>query len=204
MQNTYDKKYSQDEYYWGKRPSAICYRILQVMPPERTVRLLDIGCGEGRNAIFFARNGYEVTAFDLSPQGVEKTKRYADEARVSIEVFQANLNEFRLKEKFDIIFSTGVLHYIPPELRKEIFDNYRTFTSDNGLNAFSVFVSKPFIPRAPDAEKTAQKWLSGELFGYYHDWKIEFCEEDIFDCNSGGVPHKHAVNRMIARKVDKF
>jgi tellurite methyltransferase len=204
MQNIYDKRYSQNGYYWGKRPSAICYRILQIIPPEKTVRLLDIGCGEGRNAVFFARNGYEVTAFDLSPRGVEKTKHYADEVGVSIEVFQANLNEFRLKEKFDVIFSIGVLHYVPQESRKGMFDNYRTFTNDNGLNAFSVFVKKPFIPRAPDSEKTAHEWLSGELFGYYHDWKIEFCEEDIFDCDSSGVPHRHAINRMIAKKVDKF
>ena len=201
MQNPYDQKYDRQEYYWGKEPSPICYKILQSLPPVKPLKLLDIGCGEGRNAVFFARNGYEVTAFDLSLQGVEKTKHYADEVGVPIEVFQASLNDFRLKENFDIIFGVGVLHYVLPELRKEVFDNYRTFTNDNGLNVFSVFVRKPFIPRAPDAEKTAHKWLSGELFGYYHDWKIEFCEEEIFDCNSSGIAHKHAVNRIIARKV---
>ncbi|HDZ68862.1 MAG TPA: class I SAM-dependent methyltransferase [Phycisphaerales bacterium] len=171
------------------------------MPPERPLKLLDIGCGEGRIAIFFARNGYEVTAFDLSPQGVEKAKRYADEIGVSIKVFQANLSEFRLEEKFDILFSTGVFHYIPEELRKEIFDNYKEFTNENGLNAYSVFVKKPFIPRAPDFEKAAQSWVSGEVFSYYHDWKMESCQEEIFDCNSSGILHKHAVNRMIAGKI---
>jgi tellurite methyltransferase len=64
----------------------------------------------------------------------------------------------------------------------------------------SVFVRKPFIAKAPDAEKTAHKWISGELLTYYHDWKIEFCTEEIFNCTSSGVPHQHAVNRIIARK----
>ena len=41
--------------------------------------MLDIGCGEGRNAIFFARNGYDVTAFDLEKDGVETPIRVADE-----------------------------------------------------------------------------------------------------------------------------
>jgi tellurite methyltransferase len=174
---------------------------LELMPPERPLKLLDIGCGEGRDAVFFARNGYHVTAFDVLPIGVEKTRRMAAEAGVTIEVFQADLNEFRLTEPFDIVFSSGTLHYMLPERKAEILENYKRFTSDNGLHVFSVFVRKPFIPPAPDTESTARFWISGELFTHYHDWKIEFCTEAIFDCASGGVPHQHASNRMIARKV---
>ena len=64
VKNQYDEKYNQKSYYWGKLPSAICFEILKIMPPVRSLNLLDIGCGEGRNAVFFARNGYNVTAFD--------------------------------------------------------------------------------------------------------------------------------------------
>ena len=39
-----------------------------------------------------------------------------------------------------------------------------------------------------------------ELMSYYHDWEILFSVEEIFDCMSGGIPHKHAVNRIIARR----
>jgi tellurite methyltransferase len=201
LQNTYDKQYNQEEYYWGKKPSALCHKILEMMPPEKPLKVLDVGCGEGRNAVFFAKNGYEVTAFDLSPQGVEKTKLYADEIGVKIKAFQANLIKFRLEEKFDIIFSIAALHYIPLKARKEILDNYKKFTTEQGLNVHSVFVNKPFIPKAPDAQETAHLWISGEVFSYYHDWKIEFCEEEIFNCRSSGIPHKHAANRLIARKI---
>ena len=200
MKTQYDGKYSGPSYYWGINPSQICFEVLKKMPPNRRIRLLDIGCGEGRNAVFFARNGYEVSAFDLSPKGVEKTTRLAEKAGAKVTVFQADINEFRLNEEFDVLFSTGVLHYIPSSLRAEVFENYKTFTSPGGLNVFSVFVKKPFIAKAPDGEATAQKWISGELFSLYHDWRIEYCTEEIFDCNSSGVPHQHSVNRMIARK----
>ena len=200
MENVYDERYDKEGYYWGLKPSLTCLEVLRLMPPERPIRLLDIGCGEGRNAVFFARNGYDVTAFDSSAVGVEKTRRLAEEINVGIDVFQADVNEHRLTEEFDVLFSTGVLHYIPQDLREDVFSNYREFTKPGGMNVFSVLVKKPFIQEAPDGEKTAHKWISGELMSYYHDWRIEFCAEEIFDCMSSGVPHQHAVNRVIARK----
>jgi tellurite methyltransferase len=201
MPNRYEEEYRSEASYWGKKPSGLCLKVLKMMPAKNGGKLLDIGCGEGRNAVFFAQNGYEVKAFDSAAAGVEKTKHNAEKAGVQIDVFQADLNDFRLEESFDVIFSTGVLHYILPRLRKEVLDNYKNFTNSGGLNAHSVILEKPFIPRAPDAEDTAHLWRSGEIFGYYCDWQIEHCEEEIFDCNSSGVPHRHAVNRIIARKV---
>jgi tellurite methyltransferase len=171
------------------------------MPPTRRLKLLDIGCGEGRNAVFFARNGYDVTAFDLAQSGVDKTKRLAERIGVDLEVFRADINEYRLTDKFDILFSVGVLHYVPEELRQELFDNYKAFTSDNGIHMFSVFVTKPFIAPAPDSETTAKKWISGELLSHYQDWLVEYSTEEIFDCMSSGVPHKHCTDRVLARKV---
>lgn len=172
------------------------------MPPERPLKLLDIdiGCGEGRNAVFFARDGYQVSAFDLSTIGVEKTKKMAAEVGVSLVVFKADLLEYRLEESFDVLFSTGTLHYIPKELRAEILDNYKQHTNPEGMHVFSVFVSKPFIPQAPDAEANAHFWISGELLTYCHDWMIKFCTEEIIDCTSSGVPYQHDVSRIIARK----
>ena len=43
-------------------------------------------------------------------------------------------------------------------------------------------------------------WYSGELFGYYHDWLFHMCREEIFDCNSGGIPHQHCMDTLIAQK----
>lgn len=170
------------------------------MPPDRHVTLLDVGCGEGRDAVFFAGKGYSVTAFDDSPIGIEKAKRLAEKENVSIEVFVADINEFRLSYAFDVIFSTGVFQYIPEERRSDIIGNYRKFTSHDGLNALSVFVKKPFIAEAPDHETASFDWFSGELLSHYHDWKIEFTTEEIFECMSSGVPHQHAISKVIARK----
>lgn len=201
MSNIYNEEYKREGYYWGKIPSKMVYDVLKLFPPTRPVKLLDMGCGEGRDAVFFARNGFEVTAFDLAESGLEKARKMAREAGVSIKLFQADINEFRLSENYDILYSNGTLHYMLPELREEIIQNYKAHTSDNGLHVFSVFVEKPFIEKAPENEPHAQKWISGELLNHYHDWKLEYCTEEIFDCMSSGIPHKHAVNRIYARKI---
>ena len=196
----YDHFYSEKTYYWTTSPSAMCLEVLKRCPPVKPLKVLDIGCGEGRNAVFFARNGYEVHAFDISPNGVEKTRQLARMAAVDVHVFQADLNEFRIFEDFDILFSTGVLHCLHPEARNSIFENYRLKTNEGGIHAFSAFVKKPFIAQAPDADPNGHDWHSGELMSRYGEWLIEWSLEEIFDCSSSGVPHKHAVNRLIAKK----
>lgn len=197
----YEEIYVTDEYYWGVKPTSMCYDVLRIMPPDRPLKLLDIGCGEGRNAVFFAQNGYIVSAFDITRSGIEKAKRLADGHKVEINFFNADILDYRLESNYDIVFCSGVLEYIPEGLRTEIFDNYKYHTTVGGINAMNAFVKKPFIYAAPDKESSCNQYKSGELFGYYHDWRFEQCKEEIFDCMSGGKPHKHCMDTLIAVKT---
>lgn len=67
------------------------------------------------------------------------------------------------------------------------------------IDRTAVFVEKPFLATPPDWGIDEHFYISGELLTYYWDWEIVKFEETIFDCNSGGVPHKHAMDVMIAR-----
>ena len=197
----YENQYGDDDYFWGIVPSTMCLKVLELLPQDRPLKLLDIGCGEGKDSVFFARCGYEVSAFDISERGLEKVKRLADAAHVNVRAFRANIWDYRLNEYYDVLYSSGVLHYIKPELRDEVMKNYRTHVSTDGLVALHTFVTKPFIER-DDQRKIVWLWKSGELFTYFHDWYIESCSEYIFNCNSSGMPHKHAANRLFARNIE--
>ncbi len=202
----YDGRYGKEGYYWGLTPNRICYDIMKLLPPIKPYRVLDMGCGEGKDAVFFAKCGYAVTAFDLSEQGIEKAKRLAEHNKVEVRLFRADLFDYRPDTEYDIIFSSGVLHFVPEQQRKDLCDSLKEHTADNGINAMNVFVEKPFITRAPDSTRDESKrhpWRSGELFGYYHDWLFHVCREEVFDCNSGGKSHKHCMDTLIAQKVEK-
>ena len=56
-------------------------------------------------------------------------------------------------------------------------------------------------PGSTNQDANRFRWNSGELFMLYHDWKLHKTEEIIFNCNSGGIPHQHCMDIMIAEKV---
>ncbi len=200
----YEKKYEGEEFYWGIVPNEMCYEIMKLKPPIRPYKVLDMGCGEGKDAVFLAKNGYVVSAFDASENGLEKAKELARQNYVEVNFFKADINEYELDEEYDIIFSSGTLHYLSLKHRERLIQNIKAHTLNGGVHALNVFVKKPFIEMAPDSEEkelSADSWYSGELMKYYHDWMFHSSEEVIFDCNSGGIPHKHCMDMIIAEKV---
>lgn len=112
--------------------------------------------------------------------------------------FQEDILDFRLDYAFDIIFSSGVLHYLKEGLRLEVLRDYKSHTLEGGIHALNVFVHKPFLSMAADEESPDTLWRSGELAMYYHDWYLEEFSEHMFDCNSSGIPHKHCMDTLIA------
>ena len=198
MSKFYDEKYTNEDSYWGKLPSSMARIFFQRHLPANHPKLLDIGCGEGRDAVFFAQNGCRVTGFDASEVGVKKSVALAKELNLQIHFFQADINLHRLDTDFDVVFSSGALHYIPLNLRDEIIGNYKQYTKTDGVHAHTVPVYKPFLPRDPSADPMEQDWRSGEILMHYHDWEIEFFAEEIqIDVKSG---YKFPINRIIARK----
>lgn len=197
----YEKKYQNSNLYWGNEIWDRCYDVMKLIPPTRPLKLLDIGCGEGQTAVFFARNGYLVSAFDIAESGIEKGKQQARQCDIEIDFFQADALEYKLEQNYDIIYSSGLLQYIPFQDRDNVIDNWKTHTNENGIHLLNVFVEKPFIEIAPDWEEKEHFWKTGELLQYYHDWKIELTEEVIFDCDSSGISHKHCMDVLIARKI---
>jgi len=197
MSTFYDQKYGAEKFFWGTQPSSIARILFQKYPPHEDQALLDIGCGEGRDSVFFAHNGYRVAGFDSSAEGVKKSLARADELNLSIDFFQADINEYRPTDFYDVVFSSGALHYIPQILREDILFAYKRFTTVGGIHAFTVPIYKPFLPKDPQADQQEQNWRSGEILTYYHDWKIEYFTEEILDDPSGV---KFPVNRLIARE----
>lgn len=195
--------YSREEYYWGRSPSRLAKKTAEFLPADPDgQRLVDLGAGEGRDAVFFARQGFDVNAVDISPAGLQKAHRLAGDHGVEITTVEADINGFELPEPMDVVFSSGAVQFIRPAGRPRQFERFQQMTSAGGLHAVFAFVDHPDVPPAPDTTDDQYLFGRNELQSYYRDWEPLYSEEIIFDDDSGGVPHRHAARIHIAHKGD--
>ena len=198
-----EEVYGREAYYWGTEPSTLAELTAEFLPPDPSgLRLVDVGAGEGRDAVFFAERGLAVRAIDVSPAGLEKARRLADARGVEIETLEADANDLRFDDPVDVVFSTGTVQFIWPAVRPRQFERFRSATRDGGLNAIFTFVDHPDVPPAPDTTDDQRLFDRRELQGYYEGWETLHSEEVIFDDDSGGVPHQHAARIHVARKPE--
>ena len=203
IRTNYEKWYEGDDYYWGLEPGLFLEELISLCPPSPDTKVLDIGCGEGKDAVYMAQKGYNVSAFDLTENGIRKTIALAESRGVKIHAFVDDINTFDIDEQYDIIYSTGTVQYLFDENKKTFFEKLEKITKPNGIVFINVFVEKSFLSLPPDWDKEEKMWKSGELFTFFGDWKFERIDEIIFEDDSGGIPHYHCMDTIICRKVGK-
>ncbi|MBQ8140129.1 MAG: helix-turn-helix domain-containing protein [Clostridia bacterium] len=197
----YNELYKADKFFWDTVPNSLSFKILKEFPPAEYENLLELGCGEGRDSVFFGINGYNVTGIDIVRSGLDKANKRAALQNTSLNLVCSNIKHFSSKDKYDVICGYRILHYLIPEERRSIIERYKKMTRKGGVNVFTVVVDKPFIPLAPDHENNTYLFKSGELASLYYDWELLYMDEETISCNSSGIAHKHVIDSIIARKI---
>ncbi|EFW92127.1 Methyltransferase type 12 [Haladaptatus paucihalophilus DX253] len=196
------RRYGRDEFYWGTEPNGLVETVLEFAPERTAPAAIDIGSGEGRDAVYLAEQGYGVLAVDPIPNGLEKTERLAEERGVQLQTKEADINDLDFPS-MDVVYSCGALQYLRPENRDAQFERFKAATTDGGIHVLFAFVDHPGIPTPPDWGDNEHFYQPGELRGYYDDWEVLEEDELVFDDNSGGEPHQHAAETIIVEKPDE-
>ena len=197
----YEKCYEGEEYYWGLEPAAFLDDLLKTAEKAPAdLKVLDIGCGEGKDAVYMAQQGCKVSAFDITQSGIRKTKLLAEKRGVSVDAFVADINDFEIDDKFDIIYSTGTIQYLFDDCIEPFFEKIKSMVNVGGLIFLNVFVDKPFLELPPDWDKEEKMWKTGQLFTHFADWEICEMKEVIFEDYSAGIKHYHCMDTVIAKR----
>ncbi len=80
----WDERYSAEEYAYGTKPNQFLEEHVNQIPKGKVLSLAE---GEGRNAVFLAKQGYSVTAVDASIVGLNKARKLAEENSVVLSLF---------------------------------------------------------------------------------------------------------------------
>jgi SAM-dependent methyltransferase len=109
----WEKRYQAGDTPWiTHQPSRELARVLDEydIPPGRA---LELGCGDGVNAVFLARRGFEVWAVDVSETAIERAREFAGRERVSVDFRTAEVTALDgLPTPFDFIFDRGLYHVV--------------------------------------------------------------------------------------------
>ena len=110
----WEETYRSGAAAFSAEPNGTLKEFERLLSKEAGV--LDVGCGEGQNCLYLARQGWtDIDAFDLSAYGIERVRRRCEEEKLSVNAFTADLREFQFARSYDLIMSFGTLHFVSRE-----------------------------------------------------------------------------------------
>ncbi|KMQ50379.1 Tellurite resistance protein TehB [Chitinispirillum alkaliphilum] len=193
----WEKTYREDDISTFGEPSIEIKQLSQEL--DKNSKILDVGCGEGRNAIYLAENGFDVEAFDISDAGIGKLTSCADSKSLSVNAYTCSIDQFVFKSRYDCIIMHGVLHLVHRNVWENFLLEVKNHTSQNGLNIIAIFTDILPIPNDL-TDHCIGLFKDGELKNIYQDWQIEqFDSYQFTDTHPGNIIHEHAANKIIAR-----
>jgi tellurite methyltransferase len=160
-----------------------------------------LGCGEGRNALFLAEQGYDVTAVDISSNGIEKLRQIAQRRGLVIQSQIQDMRRYQWNVEYDLIVSHGCLHFIERSDWQQLLNKFKTHTRHGGYNVAAVFTDS-IAPPEDLRDYCVGLFHEAELFSYYADWRVCIQESYVKEDEHPGSPaHKHPINKIVAQRL---
>lgn len=132
--------YSGSKHELGVDPDPFVV-TLPLYIQKSKLSVLDLGCGDGRNAIHLAERGYSVTAIDNSVKAIAILRRDAQARGVRLEAIPASIVSNKIRGSFDVVLMIRVLHELMHEEALKLIDSAKKHTSPGGLNVVQVITS---------------------------------------------------------------
>lgn len=138
----YKTYHSEEGKAWaGDRPSYILGDLFEKhIKDKKVANVLEIGCGEGQNAIFLMQKGYNIEATDVSKEAINWCKKIALEKHLDPnKFFVLDALNNKLRKTYDLIYSISTLHMLVlDEDRKKFLDFIYSHLTEDGLAIISV------------------------------------------------------------------
>ncbi len=184
--NRWDKRYSAREYVYGKEPIKFLEEKIGLLVKGKA---LVLAMGEGRNAVFLAKNGFDVDGCDVSDKAIEKSKLLARESGVTLNAFAADLEEYKIPANtYDLV---TCFYYLQRDLMPQIKDGLKK----GGMVILETYSIDQlnYGKDAPGPKNPVYLLKHNELLDLFRDFHIIYYRE-------GEVAENKSVVSLIAQK----
>ncbi|SFT68222.1 tellurite methyltransferase [Kosakonia arachidis] len=191
------ENYFTEKYALTATHSEVLNALKYIQPGKA----LDLGCGNGRNSLWLASQGFDVTAWDKNPNSLNNLKAIRDaEGLENLHIDSADLNTLQFDGEYDFILSTVVLMFLEAQTIPGLINNMQRCTKAGGYNLIVAAMDTADFPCTvgfPFAFK------AGELREYYGGWELLKYNEEVgelhrTDANGNRIKLRFAT--MLARK----
>jgi len=197
----YNSLYKNNKNVWGKEPNVLLQQYIH--HASEGLEALDIGCGQGRDVIFLAHQGFKVLAIDSSKEAIEQLNSLADELGLSDKISTQVLDAANLdieQDKYSLINIFQVLHFLKKRAAARLLSEAIGGLKENGVLILSCFSNQD--PGFADRKDNAY-FSVGELQEQFGNTEIILCtEKKINDPGHPGrnKPHQHQVVYLVVKK----
>lgn len=185
-------------------------------PIIKNGRAIDIGTGNGNNALFLASNGFKVDAIDINEDAIEGLKKRSEELKIELNAKKIDVKKLPFKKKYDLILAIQSLIFMRKSEFKTIIFKIKKSLNNGGVAIISSFTTadasyKRFAAKRKPVEKntfysknTKQYWNfleKNELKEYFINKKFRILAYEEFitkDRPHEGTPysHQHGIARI--------
>lgn len=191
MNQFWNDRYTESEFAYGKEPNQFLKEHIHLLPKGK---VLFVAEGEGRNAVFAAKNGLQVYAFDYSDSGRKKAMALALENNVEIvyevsDVLQLSYH----KNSFDAI--VFIFAHFPPNIRKKAHEKLLTLVKPNGKILFEAFEKEQICYSSGGPKESAMLFSEDEVRKEFVDITFDFLKTETILLNEG--PYHQGEGKVI-------
>ncbi|USK84727.1 SAM-dependent methyltransferase [Peribacillus asahii] len=167
--NPWNTRFENENYVYGTEPNA----FLADMQPKLSLSgdALAIAEGEGRNAVFLAEQGLDVTAWDYAQSGLMKTTKLAESCGVSVETALVDLNVAEWGEnRWDELVC--IFGHFPKELRQKTLQGVKAAVKPGGYFITEVYSIHQIPYKSGGPRELELLYTPEEFLEAFVDWRI--------------------------------
>lgn len=169
----WDQRYSRPTFIFGKTPAKFLAENYQFIPFGAAV--LDMGMGEGRNAVFLAQKGYKVTGIDISSVAVKKANILAQEFGVKIKGVVASFEQYKIQPgSYDAIVC---FYYVD----RSLVEKMKSWLKPGGIIIYEAFTLKEKTMKKNSRDSDSEYLREEELLKLFGDMRVLKYEEPLHE-----------------------